>query len=38
MWIAATALVTGLPLITTDKDFNHLGQVLIQVHWVNPKL
>jgi tRNA(fMet)-specific endonuclease VapC len=36
MWIAATALYTGLPLITTDKDFNHLGQ-LIQIHWVDPR-
>jgi tRNA(fMet)-specific endonuclease VapC len=38
MWIAATALVTGLPLITTDKDFSHLHQHLIQVHWVDPQL
>ena len=36
MWIAATALYTGLPLITTDKDFNHLGR-LIQVHWIDPQ-
>jgi tRNA(fMet)-specific endonuclease VapC len=36
MWIAATALHTGLPLITTDKDFNHLDGRLIQVHWVDP--
>jgi predicted nucleic acid-binding protein len=36
MWIAATALHTGLPLITTDKDFNHLDRRLIQVHWVDP--
>ncbi len=36
MWIAATALYTGLPLITTDKDFDHLGQV-IKIHWVDPK-
>jgi len=36
MWIAATALMTGLPLITTDKDFNPLDGRLIQVHWVDP--
>ena len=36
MWIAATALHTGLPLITTDKDFNHLDGSLIQIHWVDP--
>lgn len=37
MWIAAAALHTGLPLITTDKDFNHLDGRLIQVFWVDPK-
>lgn len=36
MWIAATALHAGLPLITTDKDFNHLDSRLIQVHWIDP--
>jgi tRNA(fMet)-specific endonuclease VapC len=38
LWIAATTLLTGLPLITTDKDFNHLNQRLILVHWVDPQL
>jgi tRNA(fMet)-specific endonuclease VapC len=38
MWIAATAVVAGLPLITTDDDFNHLNGRLITVHWVDPKL
>jgi tRNA(fMet)-specific endonuclease VapC len=38
MWIAATALLTGHPLITTDKDFNHLGGSLLQIHWVNPDI
>lgn len=37
MWIAATALHAGLPLITTDKDFEHLNGRLIQVHWVDPR-
>ena len=36
MWIAATSLLTGFPLITTDKDFNHLNGRLIQVHWIDP--
>jgi len=36
IWIAATALVTGLPIITTDKDFDHLNQRLITVYWVDP--
>jgi hypothetical protein len=26
----------GLPLSTTDKDFNHLDGRLVQVHWVDP--
>jgi tRNA(fMet)-specific endonuclease VapC len=38
MWIAATALVTGMPLITTDKDFNHLHGRVITVHWIDPTL
>ncbi len=36
MWIAATAIHTALPLITTDKDFDHLNGQLIQLHWVDP--
>jgi tRNA(fMet)-specific endonuclease VapC len=38
MWIAATALLSGLPLITTDKDFNHLNGRVITVNWVDPTL
>jgi tRNA(fMet)-specific endonuclease VapC len=38
MWIAATALLCGPPVITTDADFNHLRGRLIEVHWVNPRL
>jgi hypothetical protein len=34
MWIAATALVAGLPLITTDTDFDHLNGRLLRVHWL----
>jgi tRNA(fMet)-specific endonuclease VapC len=30
MWIAATALVAGLRLITTDKDFDHLNGRLLR--------
>lgn len=36
VWIAATAMITGLPLITTDKDFNHLNGKLIDVQYVDP--
>jgi predicted nucleic acid-binding protein len=38
MWIAATALLCGMPLITTDKDFKHLHGRLISVCWVDPDL
>jgi len=35
MWIAATALLSGLPLITTDRDFLPLHERLITVHWID---
>ena len=37
MWIAATALLSDLPLITTDKDFLPLHERLITVHWIDPR-
>jgi len=36
IWIAATALQTGLPLLTTDKDFRFLNGGLIEVFWIDP--
>lgn len=36
VWIAATAMIAGLPLITTDKDFNHLNGKLLEVQYVDP--
>ena len=36
VWIAATALHTGLPLLTTDKDFLFLNNNLLNVLWVDP--
>ena len=36
IWIAATAVSSGLPLLTTDKDFNFLNGNLIQVLWIDP--
>ncbi len=36
IWIAATALYTELPLLTTDKDFRFLNNKLLQVMWVDP--
>ncbi len=37
IWIAATGMVTGLPMLTTDKDFNHLNGNLLDVHYVDPQ-
>lgn len=36
IWIAATALYTQFPLLTTDKDFRFLHDDLLQVMWVDP--
>lgn len=36
IWIAATALQTKLPLLTTDKDFRFLDESLLQVFWIDP--
>jgi tRNA(fMet)-specific endonuclease VapC len=38
IWIAATAMVTGLAVLTTDRDFNHLNGSLLEVHYISPKL
>jgi predicted nucleic acid-binding protein len=35
IWIAATAMHTNLPLLTTDKDFLFLHGGLLQVLWVD---
>jgi len=35
MWIASTALLCDLPLISSDKDFLPLHKRLIAVHWVD---
>jgi predicted nucleic acid-binding protein len=35
MWIAATALLSGLPLITMDRDFLPLHDRLINVRWID---
>jgi len=36
LWIASTAALLGLKLVTTDADFNHLHQVFIDVQMINP--
>jgi tRNA(fMet)-specific endonuclease VapC len=38
LWIAATALQTGLPLLTTDKDFQFLSPNPLTVLWVDPDI
>ncbi len=35
MWIAATASVYGLTLLTTDKDFDHLKDEFVQLEFIN---
>jgi tRNA(fMet)-specific endonuclease VapC len=36
VWIAATAKATDVVLLTTDKDFDHLHDVLITRIWIDP--
>jgi len=36
IWIAATALYTNMPLLTTDKDFRFLHNNPLQVMWIDP--
>jgi tRNA(fMet)-specific endonuclease VapC len=35
LWIAATASVLDVPLITTDKDFEHLRDNYLKLHLIN---
>lgn len=37
LWIAATAALLGLKLVTTDADFNHLDQVFLEVQYLEPQ-
>ena len=37
LWIAATARARGIPLLTSDNDFDHLPALgLVAVEWVDP--
>jgi tRNA(fMet)-specific endonuclease VapC len=36
LWIAATAALLGLKLITTDADFNHLNGIFFEVQCLKP--
>ncbi len=38
LWIAATASVLGLPLLTTDKDFQHLDGHFLNLSYVDLNL
>lgn len=38
LWIAATAALLGLKLVTTDADFNHLNGNFIEVQHLKPEL
>jgi len=35
IWIAATASVYGLTLLTTDKDFDHLNEVHVNLEYID---
>jgi tRNA(fMet)-specific endonuclease VapC len=36
LWIASTAALLGLMLVTTDTDFNHLNKVFFEIHKMDP--
>jgi tRNA(fMet)-specific endonuclease VapC len=36
LWIASTAAILGLELVTTDADFAHLHNVFLEVRQINP--
>jgi tRNA(fMet)-specific endonuclease VapC len=38
LWIAATAMVTGATLLTTDRDFTHLSPLFLILTWIDPTL
>jgi tRNA(fMet)-specific endonuclease VapC len=38
LWIAATASLLGLKLVTTDADFSHLHQVFIEAQVLKPEV
>ncbi len=37
LWIAATASAYGITLVTTDRDFDHLNGVFLEVKYINIK-
>ena len=37
VWIAATARVSGMTLLTTDRDFDHLQGIWLDRIWIDPQ-
>ena len=37
LWIAATASILEVPLLTTDADFRHLDKEFLQLHYIDTK-
>ena len=38
LWIASTAALLGLKLVTTDTDFGHLHQIFMEIQDIEPHL
>jgi tRNA(fMet)-specific endonuclease VapC len=38
LWIASTASMVGLKLVTSDGDFNHLHKTFIELQYIKPEL
>jgi tRNA(fMet)-specific endonuclease VapC len=38
LWIASTAALLGLKLVTSDNDFNHLNNVFIEINYINSEV
>ena len=38
LWIASTAALLGLKLVTTDTDFGHLHQIFMEIQYIEPHL
>ena len=36
LWIASTAALLGLTLVSTDADFDHLNGVFFDIRKINP--
>lgn len=36
LWIASTAALLGLTLVTTDADFQHLSEIFLELRQIEP--